>query len=1017
MTRILDYVDEIIGGKRRRRATRFIGLLLLVMAYPSRSLAQGSVDLWRQAELSLAPDSLAAVTRPSIPKLNLAGSEVAFQREDNLQVWTVRPDGNLGKLLWDFAAAFPKGSFYDFEWAGDQLALSKTDRNQRTGDWFFQSEEERLATSRFAGDTVLLDPVTGVMHPLLKAAFRTIAVSPDAQFMVACEWTMGDDTALGMEFYALKGGMAVPLGTFRQPGWGQLSRRDLSPPVFLGWDSSDSGVYIVPPNPDNADGTMFESYRSRVLYVDRQGHGSEITKPNEAVADSKSLTVPLGESEAGPGLRVADTIYDQVFGVGRLTPVGIVPEISWDQFLSPLGGKLKRPLLVGLTKNGRYAVFQDWPLPKPGQSLLGVKGAVWLVDVKGNRCRKLGDYGLIQFAGGWGGDKLVIEASGVEGKLETLRTGVIRIPEADLPFTVDAPGDWESGPIAPGASPTVVAVEKLISSPALKLPPGTQVALTDQPDSSLLGQYPTGTVYLHLLTPSGVWRTDTYLAYDPKANRLLGFQFPASAGPFPDQRLSDDQLRQTAVDFATANQGAGAPGDTVTPRETTQFSSPGARYYEIRLNRAGALLPAQAEVELSEVDGRIIAYRELPPVPVTVVPATVTADQTHQIATTNLVRLNSKYEPVSWLLTSQEFDSVLGNLQQVWTVVAGVARKTDPTHQVRVLYHWYIDPLSGKVLLSERLPEDQKPLYQPPVPDGQAVGPTRDSAPRWSPEGTRVAFLSDRPRPGQPAWLEGRRPGLYAVDTGTLQVTPLAPRADTPAIWSPSGRFVAFETYEANSPAEPHVYDLQSNQEEDIPDPVADGTEQQLYGWGPGDQLYLGRIAMTAVTIQLYKWDPVAKTLALAVPDWAPEPATPREFLAWSLSPDQRRLLLAWEEAPNLAPARDKDGEILELNPSQLAAKPHVLTTNLSRIDELQWTPDGLLVHTDAGDSLLEAKPGAVPPAGNDPQVGPQGQIVDSEEPGNDGTALLFVRKTPAGTAAALTKAVAIVKPVAAVAP
>jgi dipeptidyl aminopeptidase/acylaminoacyl peptidase len=70
-------------------------------------------------------------------------------------------------------------------------------------------------------------------------------------------------------------------------------------------------------------------------------------------------------------------------------------------------------------------------------------------------------------------------------------------------------------------------------------------------------------------------------------------------------------------------------------------------------------------------------------------------------------------------------------------------------------------------------------------------GDTHDADPRWSPDGRRIAFVSDRHRDADLGW----RSDIYLVDVGTRQVTQLSPGRGrqtwaSPA-WSPDGRWVA----------------------------------------------------------------------------------------------------------------------------------------------------------------------------------------------------------------------------------
>src|SRR5205814_10095231 len=64
-------------------------------------------------------------------------------------------------------------------------------------------------------------------------------------------------------------------------------------------------------------------------------------------------------------------------------------------------------------------------------------------------------------------------------------------------------------------------------------------------------------------------------------------------------------------------------------------------------------------------------------------------------------------------------------------------------------------------------------------------GPTRDSAPRWSPDGAQLAFLSDRAGGERQLYVMSVRGGE------PRQLTSLAAHAGTGS-WSPDGRKIAF---------------------------------------------------------------------------------------------------------------------------------------------------------------------------------------------------------------------------------
>jgi dipeptidyl aminopeptidase/acylaminoacyl peptidase len=90
--------------------------------------------------------------------------------------------------------------------------------------------------------------------------------------------------------------------------------------------------------------------------------------------------------------------------------------------------------------------------------------------------------------------------------------------------------------------------------------------------------------------------------------------------------------------------------------------------------------------------------------------------------------------------------------------------------------------------------------------DGRAVsehpvqftrGPKRDTAPRWSPDGSLLAFLSDR---------ESEDAQLYVIpaDGGEARQLTALERGAGPAVWSPDGRHIVFEArvYKETPPKE-----------------------------------------------------------------------------------------------------------------------------------------------------------------------------------------------------------------------
>ncbi len=123
---------------------------------------------------------------------------------------------------------------------------------------------------------------------------------------------------------------------------------------------------------------------------------------------------------------------------------------------------------------------------------------------------------------------------------------------------------------------------------------------------------------------------------------------------------------------------------------------------------------------------------------------------------------------------------------------------------------------TGDTLVVSELREGRSDLWLVDLGTGGARRLTDDAwdekEPCWRPDGRAVTFASDRPAPGRPE--AGRRPGsyrLFDLDVASGVVTPLLDTAgdDHSPAWSPDGRRLAFVSDRGGAP-DVHLYETAS---------------------------------------------------------------------------------------------------------------------------------------------------------------------------------------------------------------
>lgn len=309
-----------------------------------------------------------------------------------------------------------------------------------------------------------------------------------------------------------------------------------------------------------------------------------------------------------------------------------------------------------------------------------------------------------------------------------------------------------------------------------------------------------GAKYLYI-GPKADYR-EGYAVIDEAGQQVVGLVGPAPVGPVPTNAMPPEDAIPIAEGFARRHlpELFADGGDVVTNVED-EITSRGAWLVHLQRVAQGVNLPTLADVGVRVYDGKVVRWRRrhVPLDEGLQLPGEVALEQARTIADGN--RPYDKHAPVFWFDEAHRVIVTDDGQRNVWELWAEIKQPTTPENRLEYFAHWQIDAGSGEVLLSkglnpgkelelrrryyaaggEHVPKNGRPQPEPVV---------KDSAPQWAGDGA-ILFLSDRPREGYPAWLDGPR-GLFTVNADGSGLRCLVPHmtASQFAI-SPDGQRVA----------------------------------------------------------------------------------------------------------------------------------------------------------------------------------------------------------------------------------
>jgi hypothetical protein len=293
--------------------------------------------------------------------------------------------------------------------------------------------------------------------------------------------------------------------------------------------------------------------------------------------------------------------------------------------------------------------------------------------------------------------------------------------------------------------------------------------------------------------------SEGYVVVGKASQQLVGFVGAMPQGPVPEDEIPTDQAVQIAQDFAGRHHPElVAEGGEISTSIDETITPLGARTVHLQRTVQGVRVPTFAEVGVRIYDGKVVYFRRkhVPLADDLNLPGTVTAERAQEVAAANVP--GNTLEVLLWFDTIHEVIEVRGQQRNVWSVWAEVKTKNRKIEVIERFLRLCIDANTEERCHFESIKPDAESLarYRAAGGERRAVMPPppmafADSRPVWSPDASKIAFLSTRSRPGYPSWLEVS-PALFVVGADGSDLRCLAPTAASNPCWCPDGQRIAY---------------------------------------------------------------------------------------------------------------------------------------------------------------------------------------------------------------------------------